>query len=277
MDFSSLLSMSSSLTAPLPSTTVSAHQPPPPPPTSLPPPPPPPPPPTPVSQPKIIYFYQVNPTCDITIENTMLNHNRANAMLNYHIFYNYKNKIPFSIKPQECLVLLPKSFYMTNEIFEIQYCSNNNQLKISDDICYLCIWILNTDNQVELYVDEETSLAALLEQSEISYGLCHIPVSELVKYSKNQDNIPDSSSSSSSSSSNRSSNSSKSNNCNTCNICIGNSNNDPTSITIQPAEATVSDLQQCDTYVIANACINAANAAATAAAAAATIVKTFTK
>jgi hypothetical protein len=185
--------------------------------------------------------------------------------------YNYKNKVSFSIKPRECLIILPKSYALTNEMsFEIQYCVNENQIKLCNkDICYLCFWIMNSDNQVELYVEEGTSLAALLEQSEIDYSLVHMPLSNLESYFNNQhlsETISNSRSSSSSSSTTSGDGS------------INNDENQAQTLRQQSAEDInykSCETDQFDAHVIANACINAANAAATAAAAAATIVKSF--
>jgi hypothetical protein len=220
------------------------------------PPSPPPPPPPPPPQQKLISFYQVNPRYEATINNLM-DQNRSNWIYNYNALYNYKNKVSFSIKPKECVIILPKSYALTNEMtFEIQYCVNDNQLKLCDDVSYLCIYIMNSDNQVELYVDEGTSLGALLEQSEIDYSLCHIPFGNLETYLNNQSTNCDSSSSSISSS-----------------IISSSSSSDDYPAQTLPQDKKDSETNQFDD--IANACINAANAAATAAATAAAIIKSF--
>jgi hypothetical protein len=149
--------------------------------------------------------------------------------------------------------------------FEFQYCVNENQIKpCNKDICYLCFWIMNSDPQVELYVEEGTSLGALLEQIELDYTLGHIPFSDLETYFNNQALSSESMSSSSSSG-----NSSSSSNSSSI------SDNQPSEQLSQHIADTNSDTKQFDSHVIANACINAANAAATAAAAAATIMKSF--
>jgi hypothetical protein len=175
--------------------------------------------------------------------------------------YHYKSKASFSIKPRECLLILPKSYSLTNEMsFEFQYCVNENQIKpCNKDICYLCFWIINSDPQVELYVEEGTSLGALLEQIELDYTLGHIPFSDLETYFNNQALSSESMSSNSSSSSSSSS----------------SSDNQPSEQLSQHIADTSSDTKQFDSHVIVNACINSANAAATAAAAAATIMKSF--
>jgi hypothetical protein len=216
-----------------------------------------------------------------------------NWFYDYSVLNSYKNTTPFIIKPQENIIVLPKSDSFSNEFsYEIKYCLDKNEMQIlNQEVYHLCIWITNTDTKVELYVEEGTSLAALMEQTEINYGLCHIPLKSLedyfLYYALNNITTPplpadddfqppideqtidddishSNSSSSSSSSSCTNSNSSSSNSSNDIHIeDIGNEN-----VMFENSGGQ----NKFDKQAIAHACVNAANATAATAAAIASIV-----
>ena len=115
-------------------------------------------------------------------------HNKLKSAQNWFYDYNafvyYENKIPFSIKPKENILILPKNYQFYNELsHEIKFNAENNKMEVCDKgVYHLCVWVTNNDENTELYIQEKTSLNALLVQPEIGYGFCHIPVTDLNSY-----------------------------------------------------------------------------------------------
>jgi hypothetical protein len=99
---------------------------------------------------------------------------------------NYKNDTAFVIRPMETLLAMPCSCppYDNDFSFEIKYFQSGNKLEMkkSHRAYHMGFTVKNKDQNIELYVEEGTSLTALLEAPEIEYGLCHISLKNFDKY-----------------------------------------------------------------------------------------------
>lgn len=92
---------------------------------------------------------------------------------------NYKNRQAFTIEPGETVLFIIRncgnSWLRHGLSFALRKDGRGNFYVRRKRPYSLCLWVQNTSDKIGLFIEEGTTLTAVLAEPEIFYRLCHIP------------------------------------------------------------------------------------------------------
>lgn len=103
----------------------------------------------------------------------------------------YKNDQSFTIEPNEDILLVIRNcgnhWFRHALSYETRLRENKTSFRITSHVPFQqCLWIKNISSTKGFYVEEHTTLSAILSEPEILFKLCHVSVHDLQNYAQHQ-------------------------------------------------------------------------------------------